>query len=83
MAARGTVKNHEGWRAIPVSVGGVAVSPGDYVVGDGDGVVVVPSADGAEVCDRARDQRRMEHERDLRVRGGESLASVLGLAPRE
>ncbi len=83
VAARGTVKNHEGWRGIPVSVGGVAVSPGDYVLGDGDGVVVVPSADGAEVCDRARDQRRMEHERDLRVRGGESLTSVLGLAPPE
>ena len=83
VAARGSVKNHEGWRGIPVSVGGVAVSPGDYVVGDSDGIVVVPSAEGAELCDRAHDQRRVERERDSRIRNGESLASVLGLAAPE
>ena len=83
VAARGSVKNHEGWRGIPVSVGGVAVSPGDYVVGDSDGIVVVPSAEGAELCERARDQRRIEHERDSRIRKGESLTSVLGLAAPE
>lgn len=80
VAARGSVKNHEGWRGIPVSVGGVAVSPGDYVVGDSDGIVVVPSTEGAELCGRAHDQRRIERERDSRIRKGESLASVLGLA---
>ena len=83
VAARGSVKNHEGWRGIPVSVGGVAVSPGDYVVGDSDGIVVVPSAEGAGLCDRAHDQRRVERERDSRIRKGESLASVLGLAAPE
>ena len=83
VAARGSVKNHEGWHGIPVSVGGVAVSPGDYVVGDSDGIVVVPSAEGAELCERARDQRRIERERDSRVREGESLASVLGLGTPE
>ena len=83
VAARGSVKNHEGWRGIPVSVGGVAVSPGDYVVGDSDGIVVVPSAEGAELCERARDQRRIERERDSRIREGESLTSVLGLAAPE
>ncbi len=81
VAPRGTLKNHEGWRGIPVSVGGVAVSPGDYLVGDSDGVVVIPAADGAPVCDRARVQREAEASRDARLRDGESLASVLGLAP--
>ena len=83
VAARGTLKNHEGWRGVPVSVGGVAVAPGDYVVGDGDGIVVVPQAEGAAVCERARAQRRLESERDARVREGEKLASVLGLAAPE
>ena len=81
VAPRGTLKNHEGWRGIPVSVGGVAVSPGDYVIGDGDGVVVIPAADGEAICGRAEAQREMEEARDARVRNGESLASVLGLAP--
>ena len=81
IAPRGTLKNHEGWRGIPVSVGGVAVSPGDYLIGDADGVVVIPSADAEQVCDRARVQREAEASRDARLRNGESLASILGLAP--
>ncbi len=83
IAPRGTLKNHEGWRGSPGSVGGVTVSPGDYVIGDRDGVVVVPASDGAAMCERARDQRQKEEARDARVRSGDSLASVIGLAPLE
>jgi regulator of RNase E activity RraA len=34
---------------VPISCGGTVVSPGDIVVGDHDGVVVVPARDAAEV----------------------------------
>lgn len=34
----------------PVSVGGVRVQPGDYLLGDGDGVVAVPAARAVEVA---------------------------------
>ena len=80
IAPRGTVKNHDGWHGIAVAVGGVSVSQGDYVVGDRDGVIVIPAAEGAEVCELAREQRRKEEMRDARVRNGESLASVIGLS---
>ena len=83
IAPRGTVKHHEGWRGIPVSVGGVTVVPGDIVIGDRDGVVVVPAAEGAELCERAHKQRALEEARDARVLNGESLASIIGLAPVE
>ena len=83
IAPRGTVKNHDGWRGIAVAVGGVSVSPGDYVVGDRDGVIVIPAADGAKTCELAREQRQREESRDARVRDGESLASVIGLASGE
>lgn len=83
IAPRGTLKNHEGWRGVPVSVGGVTVAPGDYVIGDRDGVVVVPAAEGSAMCERARVQRQKEEARDVRVRNGESLASISGLAPLE
>jgi len=39
----------------PVSVGGVAVFPGDLIVADGDGVIVVPRAHALEVGRLARD----------------------------
>jgi len=83
IAPRGTLKNHEGWRDLTVAVGGVTVSPGDYVIGDSDGVVVVPAADGAAMCARAQEQRDKEEARDARVRNGETLASIIGLAPEE
>lgn len=45
---------------IPVAVGGVTVCPGDMVVADGDGVIVVPRQVAMDVAKLARD----EHERD-------------------
>jgi regulator of RNase E activity RraA len=39
----------------PVSIGGVLVCPGDVVVGDGDGVVVVPRAAAEQVAKYARE----------------------------
>jgi regulator of RNase E activity RraA len=45
---------------IPVTVGGVTVHPGDMVVADGDGVIVVPRDRALEVARWAR----KEHERD-------------------
>jgi 4-hydroxy-4-methyl-2-oxoglutarate aldolase len=50
---------------VPVRVGGIVVHPGDIVVGDVDGVVVVPRAQAAAVLDVAReiDQRELEQAR--------------------
>lgn len=45
---------------IPVAVGGVLVNPGDVVVADGDGVIVVPRATAFDVAKWARE----EHQRD-------------------
>ena len=49
----------------PVTVGGVEVSPGDVVMADGDGVVVVPQKLALEVARLAHE----EHERDKKRRG--------------
>lgn len=45
---------------VPVSVGGVTVHPGDVVVADGDGVIVVPRQVALEVAEHAH----AEHRRD-------------------
>ena len=47
------LRGHPGWLNIPISIGEVVVHPGDFVVGDLDGVVVVPVAQFAEVARRA------------------------------
>lgn len=38
---------------VPITIGTVEIAPGDYLVGDRDGVVRVPQALAAEVADRA------------------------------
>ena len=48
----------------PVCVGGVTVHPGDVVVADGDGVIVVPAARALDVAHHAH----AEHERDRLAR---------------
>ncbi len=47
---------------VPVQIGGVWIHPGDIVVADIDGVVVVPQAHAEEVLEMSRDIDRRELE---------------------
>jgi regulator of RNase E activity RraA len=62
----------------PIGCGGVAVFPGDVIVADDDGVVVVPSALAEEVATSGTEQERME---SWIVREVEKGASLPGLYP--
>jgi 4-hydroxy-4-methyl-2-oxoglutarate aldolase len=81
ISPRGTLKNHPGWTGVPVSVGGVSVHPGDFIIGDTDGIVVVAASDAEAVLARARAQRAKEADRDARVQAGEPLTKILDLPP--
>lgn len=61
---------------LPVACGGVAVFPGDLVVGDADGVVVVPRDIAAEVMRDAAEQDRMEAFLRRKVEAGASIDGV-------
>lgn len=50
----GPYKNGPGRQQCPVAIGGVCVLPGDIVLGDGDGVVIVPQAMAPTVLETAR-----------------------------
>ena len=63
-----------------VGCGGVAVRPGDVMVCDNDGAVVVPVELAAEVAQAGMEQERFERFVQQRVKAG---ASVLGLYPPE
>jgi 4-hydroxy-4-methyl-2-oxoglutarate aldolase len=74
---RAGFRGHPGWIDIPVSVGEVPVQPGDYVFGDGDGVVVVPADRLEDVAARTIERREQEKARETRLRNGEALVDVL------
>lgn len=57
---RSAVKHSVGSVNVPISCAGVVVSPGDAIIGDEDGVVVVPFEIAEQVADAA--ERRLEME---------------------
>ncbi len=67
---------------VPVQCGGIPVNPGDIVVGDDDGVAIVPQDRAAEVLKAADEHLANEIERLKRVEAGESITDVFGLAPK-
>jgi len=58
---------------VPIACGGVAVYPGDILVGDADGVVVIPRHLAAEVAKDAAEQERMEEFVVGEIRQGRPL----------
>ncbi len=58
---------------VPVGCGGVAVFPGDVIVGDGEGVVVVPRHLAESVALDAREQDKLEEFVLLEIEKGRAL----------
>lgn len=79
ISPRGTMKNHPGWHGIPISVGDCVVNTGDIVIGDSDGVLVVPPDGAEDILAKAKVQDQKQRDRDARAKSGEALASILGL----
>ncbi len=67
----------------PIACGGCAVVPGDLILGDDDGVVVVPLAQQATVLAAAQAKIAQEAEALVRLEAGESLADQMGIPAPE
>lgn len=78
-AVRGVSRSHPGWLGIPVSIGDAIVRPGDVVLGDGDGLLIVPADRVVEIAIAAIQRRADEEAKDARLRAGESIRSVLNI----
>lgn len=75
---KGTTKESFGLINHPISCGGVVVSPGDVVVGDDDGVVVVEQKRAEEVLEKSIERDAKEAKIMERLSQGESLFTMLG-----
>ena len=75
-------KEFAGSCGVPVKVRGVAVNPDDYMIADGDGVVVVPGAIWAETLRKAYEIAGVEASIRERLKRGEPLFDVLDLPRR-
>jgi len=54
---------------IPISCGGTAVNPGDIIVGDADGVVVIPESEAQSILEQSIDKLRKDELREEKVSG--------------
>jgi 4-hydroxy-4-methyl-2-oxoglutarate aldolase len=77
--AQGATKGEVGKLDIPVVVGGVEIRPGDLVVMDGDGAVVVPTDRVEAVLSAARERADKETAVRPRYRDGELSYDLQGL----
>ena len=59
---RGPYKDGPGEINVPISIEGMVVNPGDIIIGDEDGLVVVPYKDAEEILKLAGEQQRKEEE---------------------
>jgi len=64
---------------VPVTAGGVQIFPGDWIVGDDDGVVSIPKAKITEIANRAMGVLEQENRVRVEIERGSTLAKVMEL----
>jgi 3-hexulose-6-phosphate synthase/6-phospho-3-hexuloisomerase len=61
---------------VPIKIAGVRIHPGDWAVGDDDGVIIIPKARAAEFANRAMDVLEKENRLRGEIQRGSTLSQV-------
>ncbi|MHB8896109.1 MAG: 3-hexulose-6-phosphate synthase [Candidatus Geothermincolia bacterium] len=61
---------------VPIKIAGVRIHPGDWAVGDDDGVIILPKARAAEFANRAMDVLEKENRLRGEIQRGSTLSQV-------
>lgn len=79
LSVKGTGKNQPGKVNLPITMGDVSIYPGDLVVGDRDGLVVVPHAEVAFAIASSLAREEKETSQREAIARGAFTADLLGL----
>ena len=64
---------------VPIQCAGVAVAPGDVIVVDGNGVVVVPRTEAGDILDKARRLLETEHLLQEKIKAGATIGELVNV----
>jgi 4-hydroxy-4-methyl-2-oxoglutarate aldolase len=78
LCIHGTTKFGDGTLNQPITIGQVTIHPGDVIVGDRDGVVIVPADRLAETITKAQAREDKEAQVMSRLRDGETTLEIYG-----
>ncbi len=79
LSIKGTGKNQPGKVNVPVTMGDVVIHPGDIVVGDRDGLVVVPQGEVESALASSQAREDKEARQRQAIEEGVMTAELLGL----
>ena len=82
ISAQGTIKETLGSVNLPLVCGGQLVNPGDVVVADDDGVVIVRRGEVAHVVEASRARADLEEQKALRLAKGELGLDIYNMRQR-
>lgn len=82
LSIKGTGKHQPGRVNVPVNIGDTVIYPGDIVVGDRDGVVVVPKDSVEAVIKNSVAREEKEAAMREAIMGGATTAELMGLTER-
>ncbi|MGD2103437.1 MAG: 4-carboxy-4-hydroxy-2-oxoadipate aldolase/oxaloacetate decarboxylase [Acidimicrobiia bacterium] len=77
--AQGTVKETPGAVNVPITIRGTRITPGDVVIADDDGVMIVPRDSARTVLDACADRETREDDTRRRLATGELGLDMYGL----
>lgn len=78
LCIHGTTKHGKGSLNEPIMIGEITISPGDFVVGDRDGVLVIPATRVAEVIEKAAARENKEANTLAQLRSGKTTLEIYG-----
>jgi len=81
VTSRGTTKSRGGWVNAPAVCGGVLVHPGDLILADDDGVVVVKRADFDSSLQSSLERLKKEEQTKEKIESGQFSLDFYNLRP--
>jgi len=75
---KGTSSFEDGTLNMPIVIGGVLINPGDFIIGDRDGVVVVPKNLAEETVKKAKAREEREESIREQLRLGKTSMQIYG-----